>query len=1622
MALGTGIQIQIQPTLDVASLNVMIKALKDALGVMGKDIQLIDANKLNKELQSVRSATDQLVQGTQSFATELTHVEQNTEKVSAKASLVQKAFAFNQVVQAVQQVAGALQRVLSVGNQYESTLAAVGAVTGQSGDGLTKLGDKARELAKEFGGSASDQLKSFQGILSKLGPQVADNADALQSMGATVSTLSAASGDDAATSMNALVDTMLQLRLSTGDASQDAATMIKVSDALAASAKVGAAEIPQVAQSMLAVGVAAKGAQMSLGATTAAIQVLAVGGKTGSEAGIALRNVLGLMQKASAPAEESMNKLGTSSAELGKLLTEQGLDAALFKIKDGMNNLGSAAERNATLMQIFGTENASAAGILLDNVDKFGEFQSGIEKAVSAGAKGADGAVAQANARLGTAEAITKRIQAQVEDVYISITQSLGSGLSAALTATTQLAPTISSLAGIKNIIPDGSVEKVRDFAVQILSKLVPGLLTQAGAQTAVAASGAASAGAMAATGVATTEAGVAAGGSAINFTALWAAVTGPVGLAVAGIIAVGAALYLLYENVEGVRNMVDGAIDFVMSAWSELQPMFEKTMPVLQSLGSFVVTYLTFPFTIAWEIIKAVAEALFSTSDSVESSSGSLRILGEIVSFVSNEMNRIMAVLDGMKAALQSLSAGIGPVITALMKGDFSGAISALSDLGGNAVKSFQDGFTNSYQSSTTEDLKKKLTKDLEGGITIQAKVEQQGDFTAMIAQYEEAQKKISELKSKQSSGSDLTADERASLRELQAEADATGKRIADVAPTAKQGLEVVRDASGNLKETFSINTQAAKEFANAQSQAYSTDLKQKQQDVSKNLLQQSAIYQQQEAKLKEIAVAAQEAAKAGKSDEARKLVADYEELKVKVEENGKALVTNFQEAGKQGMLTEQAVGAVGKTLGYTGDEAKKGFLKSALNDASASGKLTDEQIGKIAGKFGYTTDEAKKLLSEQKNQTAEASKTADSVGSIGKSFDEALKKANESFGSALGEYKTAAAKLKEARSKGDKDAIAALENETKAKQKAVQQEFNSAKNLNDFNKEIDAKYDLNSKASTEKKQKTKDKEQESEFARIKRLDEQNAAQLNRELELQKISEINSGIRQENDATELYYEQMKLEFLENNIRLLKEKLKINENEDLSISNVQIKIDSKEKQQVNEFVDKINIELQQQQSKVSKLEIKTNLDAEKLREEYRKISLEDLEQQVTLKVAKPEELIAEYSKELATIETKILNARKNNDAKAELELTKQKRSTEKTIQKVRDDAYKSELSEFDTHNKKVKDVQTERLKQESDFGKKMSEELLSRSNDAVNKKQTAQLAELERLRNADIISDAEYNTRKVKIESEAQNERETISGIARGKELENARSQSIQMLELERDRLEKRREIAKRFGDLKLAEDLSTELDTVNKQLEEKQDVALSLMSDLSASANEMFETLFDVDEDKMKEPLKKMLAVTVGFIERLASSFVLKLLFNSPEAAADGGLLGLAKTAFLKPVIEQGVGAILTPALSKIARFSTGGLVTSPTLAVVGDRASSGTGDMSEWILGSDQLGLIMSEVLKPVVTEIKEGFNKLSDSIDTIQFKLSVSGSDLTTATDRARTADMRRSRIPYSKIEST
>lgn len=834
------------------------------------------------------------------------------------------AFQFNQFSQVLTGVAQSMSEVINVGAEFQSNLAAVGAITGFSGAALDNIGAKARDLAKEFGGSATSQLGSFQGILSKLGPQVAENADALGLLAKNVNTLSAASGDDAATSMNAIVDSMLQLELVSGDAAKDAETSTRVINGLAASAQVGAAEIPQVKDAILASGVAAKGANLSFEALNAGIQVLAVGGKTGSEAGVALRNVLGLLQKASGPAEEAMTKMGTSSKELGELLTTQGLDAALAKLKGGMDGLGTAAEKNAALMTIFGTENSAAAGILLGNIDKFKEFEEGIK----AGEQGQGAAFEQAAVRMDTVTAKMSRIKAQVEDAFIGAFQGLGDGITTALGATAQIAPQLTALSGIKQLIPPSAINKVKE-GVDLLKGKMGGL-------TSIAKN---------------------LGPSLMNPYVL-------------GTVAAGAALTYFFTQTKAGQKLWKQLEDAAVGLFKKLEPLIMKGADVLGSwfeviveIGKIIWEVIITPFEIGVEVIGAIIETLMSLGGEADSTAGALDGIGSVLDglklFFNGLRDAAASFGDKLKFGKEVLIAfitGSSDIIAAF--GEF--ATTALNPVnwfdgdldaaGAKLENALRKTMGKAIDKANNEVAKAKLGEALENAATIKGDLDKNGKVAELVAKFEKAKTDV----------------EKANI----------AKQIQETVPGAVTAIGAVVDEQGKLITQYSIAKDRIEEYTSAQEKSLNSKAVENAAAISAGLKAQGEEY----AALREKsnALLADIVAKSKKGEDTTNLKKRYDETQKELEESAKSLTEKLNKTTElkipvrdidipDSVRTEFAGAITGleKTASENriGDLIGKSLDSDTISEAGAKIQtIVDEQLKNV----GALQDKALKLQDE--------------------------------------------------------------------------------------------------------------------------------------------------------------------------------------------------------------------------------------------------------------------------------------------------------------------------------------------------------------------------------------------------------------------------------------------------------------------------------------------------------------------------------------------------------------------------------------------------------------------------------------------------------------------------------
>jgi TP901 family phage tail tape measure protein len=264
---------------------------------------------------------------------------------------------------AIRDLTQQFENLMAPGMAFEVQLKEVQAITQMTDEEMSKLGASARDLAEDFGGNASAQLESFGAIIARFGPAIAEDNNAMSSMGDSVATLSKLMKNDAVGAMDALTTAMLQFGVDINNPQVAASEMARMMHVMAAAGNVGASEVGDTGEALKNAGVAAKNANVTFEETNSALQALAQGGRVGAEAGVSLRNVLGKMGGIDIiprRAQEKLKQLGIDYdivSDKTRPFTER-----LRELKK--------AQGDATLIaQIFGIENDAAANILLNSID-----------------------------------------------------------------------------------------------------------------------------------------------------------------------------------------------------------------------------------------------------------------------------------------------------------------------------------------------------------------------------------------------------------------------------------------------------------------------------------------------------------------------------------------------------------------------------------------------------------------------------------------------------------------------------------------------------------------------------------------------------------------------------------------------------------------------------------------------------------------------------------------------------------------------------------------------------------------------------------------------------------------------------------------------------------------------------------------------------------------------------------------------------------------------------------------------------------------------------------------------------------------------------------------------------
>jgi len=232
--------------------------------------------------------------------------------------------------------------------EFETQVADLSAVTGQTGKDLDFLKEKAIDFSKKYGESAASIATAFK-LAGSARPELLKNGAAMADLAEKAIILSKASGDDVPTSIANLTGTLNAFNL-------PATAAGKVMDILANASKEGAQEIPYLTEAFTKFGGVAANAGIGIAESAAAVEILGLKIPEASIAGNNLKNIMIILQ--------------TQASKQGREF--KGLTAELEMMKPKLKDV-------AALEAVFGKENILAAQTLIGQTDELKRFTGALD-------------------------------------------------------------------------------------------------------------------------------------------------------------------------------------------------------------------------------------------------------------------------------------------------------------------------------------------------------------------------------------------------------------------------------------------------------------------------------------------------------------------------------------------------------------------------------------------------------------------------------------------------------------------------------------------------------------------------------------------------------------------------------------------------------------------------------------------------------------------------------------------------------------------------------------------------------------------------------------------------------------------------------------------------------------------------------------------------------------------------------------------------------------------------------------------------------------------------------------------------------------------------------------------
>lgn len=355
----------------------------------------------------MRTATESAQRMTETVDNTTEAVENLGKEAQQSGGMLEKfgkgMFFMNEIKEGVDNVRDSFMSAMQPGIGFEYAMAQVQAISGITKDQLQLVSDKGRQLAKTFGIDAAEGARVFSNLLSQLGPDLAKYPDAIDSMAKNSFTLSKTMDGDVKSAVSALTGSFNAFIGDVTDAESAAKLMEMQMNLIAKSAQVGAAEVPDLVESLRDIGPSAKNLGVSFAETNAIFQVLGQNQIKASQAGNALKNAMLILTAPTGTAAKTLESLGVN--------LERMADKSI-PFAERLKELVPIMNNTQAMRDLFGLENAVAGQILVGSIDKIKEWTEEVQNSNSA--------TEQAAVIMDTYAEKQRRMQAYIDDLKIS--------------------------------------------------------------------------------------------------------------------------------------------------------------------------------------------------------------------------------------------------------------------------------------------------------------------------------------------------------------------------------------------------------------------------------------------------------------------------------------------------------------------------------------------------------------------------------------------------------------------------------------------------------------------------------------------------------------------------------------------------------------------------------------------------------------------------------------------------------------------------------------------------------------------------------------------------------------------------------------------------------------------------------------------------------------------------------------------------------------------------------------------------------------------------------------------------------------------------------------------------